>query len=75
MHKHRLVCPSCKRMNGFKQINKHLFAYCDKHQTKWLVGLALSRKQVQSELIHNDTYLWNYAQVEPYHRKSFLNSY
>lgn len=75
MRKHYLVCPNCKKTNGFKQINSYLFAYCDKHHTKWLVGMASHRKQARSEMVDNDTYLWNYVQVEPSHRNTFINKY
>ena len=65
MAKQRLVCPYCKRMSGFKQVNARLFAYCDKHQMKWLIGFSNSYSVTSSETIKNDTYLWNYVYVEP----------
>lgn len=75
MRKQFLVCPRCKKSNGSRQINNYLFAYCDKHHTKWLIGLVPHLKQSNTELVNNDTYLWNYVQVEPGQRNSFKNLY
>ena len=71
MSKLRLVCPVCNKTNGCRQINEYVFAYCDKHQTKWLVGSTKNPQNI-SKTIDNDTYLWDYSQVEPHHRKIFL---
>ena len=73
MLKIRLVCPHCNKTNGCRQINDYVFAYCDKHQTKWLIGFA-KKQQSTNETIDNDTYLWDYSQVEPRHRMSFFKT-
>jgi hypothetical protein len=67
------TCPHCHRSNGFINIGRSHWFFCDEHKVKWCVGSNLfsswrSETEAEQRAIYDAKDFGNYEDVMPSHR-------
>jgi hypothetical protein len=68
-------CPECHQNDGFLNVHKNHWFFCDEHQTRWHAGWNLFsgwREETEEEWDLNAMQLSGYNEVEPYIHPSFI---
>jgi hypothetical protein len=65
-------CPACGKNDGYRNVGREHWFYCDEHKVRWIAGVNLFSSwwyESEQDWEHNWALLREYEEVEPWLRQ------